>query len=157
MKEYSNLNKESSLNSQEILETLDLIRENLNSYIVTLNAKDRMKITKMGNDSKLFVKQTLDYMEANPEFISTHIKSEEIKAKFELVQSLLPIFREIKQISQTLDDTMMAMGSDLMMAANDYYSSVKRAKKLGIPNAQPIFEELKTRYVRKANRNSDNS
>jgi hypothetical protein len=140
------------LNVQAVQDSLVCLRQNLDSFMIALREEDRKKLLKMGNVSKPFVERILDFMHSNPEFISPLIKTDEMRAKFDFIQTLLPIFREFKQITRNLDDTLMLLGSDVMTSANVFYSSVKHAKKMRIPNATPIFEELQQRYLQKPNR-----
>lgn len=140
------------LNVQAVQDSLVFLRQNLYSFMIALREEDRRKLLKMGNASKPFVERTLDFMLSNPEFISPLIKTDEMRAKYELIKQLLPIFREFKQITRNLDDTLMLLGSDVMYSANVFYSSVKHAKKMRIPNATPIFEELQQRYLQKSSR-----
>jgi hypothetical protein len=142
----------STLNVQSMVDAMMTIRQNLDDFMITLTEEDRRTLLKMGNASKPFVEKTMEFMDSNPEFISPLIKTEEMRSKFELIQLLIPFFRELKQISRNLDDTLMMLGSDVMVSANDYYHSVKRAKSMRIKNAQPIYLELHKRYQRKPNR-----
>lgn len=151
MKNQEN-NQESDNNLLAIMESLIFIREQLGSTKVALTEEDRIKILKMGDSSKLYVEMVLEFLESNPEFISPLTKPEVMNAQFKRYQLLLPILREFKQLKRILEDEMMLLGADLMTGANNYYNSVNRAIKMGIPNATTIHEELRKRYAHKAKR-----
>lgn len=145
----------SNINPDAVLQSLDFIRQYLGPSKFTLTDADRVKILKMGDSARLFVEMILDFMESNPEFISPLIKPEEMKAKFERYKQILPVLREFKQIKRNLEDELMVLGADLVGDANNYYNSVNRAKKMGIPDAKPIYEELQKRYAHKAKRKTN--
>lgn len=144
-----------NLDLHAVQNALACLRQNLDPIMIALREEDRRTLLKMGVASKPFVERTLDFMHSNPEFISPLINTEEMRANFDFIQTLTPIFRECKQITRNIDDTLMLLGSDVMTSANTFYGSVKHAKRMRIPNATPIFEELQQRYLQKPNKGLD--
>jgi hypothetical protein len=66
------------------------------------------------------------------------------------VNTLSSILKQLEQVTESIDDTMMLAGSEAYIASLSYYNSVKQGTKMNVPNAKIIYEDLKTRFPQKS-------
>lgn len=70
-----------------------------------------------------------------------------------LVTRLSPIGNLATQLASDISDTMMLAGSEALAAALFYYGTTKQAADRGIATADPIYDDLKQRFVQRSRRN----
>jgi hypothetical protein len=131
---------------QAVRDALSNIQAILAPYVVALTPGDRRKLLKMGDGSEPFVSKVMDYAVSDPQFLPPFVQVSEMKKDWDAVSGLLPIFRTVQQIEDNLSDTVMLAGSEAYEASLSYYSSVKMAAKINIPNAKAINDDLKKRF-----------
>lgn len=121
----------------------------LGPLLVALTEDQRRKLTKMGEASRPFVEKVLEYVRSNPEFLAPYSDVPEMEKDWKAISELLPVLNALMQLSSNLDDTLMKAGAEVMTPSNAYYKSVQMAMKMSIPNAKPIYDDLRVRYERK--------
>lgn len=129
-----------------VLEAVKLIEGILKPHLIALTADERRKKTKMGDKTVTFVEKITEYVVTNPEFKPSFLNGEDLRIDFKAVGDLTQVLRPLEQLTSTLADTILLSGSEALGGALMYYSSIKQASKNNIPNAKPIFEDLKVRY-----------
>ena len=102
-----------------------------------------------------FVEKVVSYVDSRPEFIPFYLSAEELKIDFKAVNDLKQILREAEQLCQSLNDTITLSGSEAYTAALAYYSAVQQAAKSNVPNAQPVYEDLRKRFEWKTRKKTD--
>ena len=127
----------------------------LGPLLIALTEDERRKLTKMGEASKPFVEKVLEYVKSNPEFLAPYSDVAEMEKDFKAIAELLPVLNALMQLSSNLDDTLMKAGAEVMTPSNAYYKSVQMAMKMSIPNAKPIYDDLRVRYERKPKKKDD--
>ncbi|MBI9073103.1 MAG: hypothetical protein JEY94_15990 [Melioribacteraceae bacterium] len=130
----------------EVQDAVTLIKTKLEPYLVALTPEERKTMAKMSDKTVAFVEKSLNYTEASPEFAPPYMKVDELKIDVKAVDDLNSILKPIEQISSNLDDTVMVCGSEAYISALSYYNSVKVAAKMDIPNAKPIYDDLRQRF-----------
>ncbi|NLT51017.1 MAG: hypothetical protein GXX85_08895 [Ignavibacteria bacterium] len=135
----------------EIQNAVKTLETKLLPLLITLSPQDRRNIVKMGDGRLPFVRKTLNYVESNPEFAPKYLDLAELKKDTELVNQLLPVFHSVQKISDGLDDTLMAAGSEAYVASLSYYNGIKQAVKDNIQSAKTIFADLKQTFERTNN------
>lgn len=131
---------------RKVLENLKQIDSILKPYLIALTPENRRDIPKMSDKTTPFVEKCLEYAESNPEFVPAYLNIKELKIDLDAVNSLLSIIRPITQLEENLNDTIMLSGSEAYVAALTYYSSIKQAARINVPNAKSIFEDLSKRF-----------
>ncbi|MBI9072546.1 MAG: hypothetical protein JEY94_13170 [Melioribacteraceae bacterium] len=132
----------------EVETAVATIKEKLSPYLVALTPSERHELPKMRDKTIPFVEKTLNYAESSPEFAPPYMKVDEMKVDVTAVENLKSVLNPIQQIDSNLDDTVMVCGSEAYVAALSYYNSVKLASKMDIPNAKPIYDDLKQRFAK---------
>ena len=123
------------------------IRQLLSPYLVNLTPEERTKLPKMSDKSVSFVSKVMEYIKTNPDLIPPMMDKEEMEKDFKLNQSLQPVFKILKQLSENVSETLMLTGHEAYVQALLYYATVKMAAKTGSPDAKTIQEDLGKRFA----------
>ena len=123
------------------------IRQLLSPYLVNLTPEERTKLPKMSDKSVSFVSKVMEYIKTNPDLIPPMMDKEEMEKDFKLNQSLQPVFKILKQLSENVNETLMLTGHEAYVQALLYYATVKMAAKTGSPDAKTIQEDLGKRFA----------
>ena len=123
------------------------IRQLLSPYLVNLTSEERTKLPKMSDKSVSFVSKVMEYIKTNPDLIPPMMDKEEMEKDFKLNQSLQPVFKILKQLSENVSETLMLTGHEAYAQALLYYATVKMAAKTGSPDAKTIQEDLGKRFA----------
>lgn len=123
------------------------IRQLLSPYLVNLTSEERTKLPKMSDKSVSFVSKVMEYIKTNPDLIPPMMDKEEMEKDFKLNQSLQPVFKILKQLSENVGETLMLTGHEAYAQALLYYATVKMAAKTGSPDAKTIQEDLGKRFA----------
>ena len=103
------------------------IRENL-PFLVSLNPAQRTNLLKAGNVYLPFVNIALDTITEFPQVVSPLFDKEGFLKDKELLDKLTALGTLIASLNEAVDDTLMALRSDLFVAALDLYGSVQQNK-----------------------------
>ncbi|MBP8133882.1 MULTISPECIES: hypothetical protein [Zoogloea] len=99
--------------------------EELFTPFISLSAKQVRSLTKMGDKSEFFCRQTVRVLEQNPEILPPTFDLSEVQrdiAAFDLLRSRL---LRLEELAAKGRDTGMALGSDILTAALEGYALVK--------------------------------
>ncbi|MFC3881040.1 hypothetical protein ACFOSV_12675 [Algoriphagus namhaensis] len=132
-----------------------MLQAKLSPYLIALTPKQRKTLFKMGESSKPFVEKVLEYAVSNPEFLPAFAEEPEMQRDWKAHHDLNPCYNALNQIVSNLNDTVLLLGADLMKPSNAYYASVQMGVKMDVPNAKPIYEDLKVRYEQRPRRDND--
>src|SRR5690606_5692357 len=131
---------------QAAKEALSLCRSILAPYLQALSPSQRQTILKMSDKSRPFVAKAMDYVARHPKFVPPFLDLEEVHKDWMALQDLLPLIRETGQFYSNLNDTAMLAGSESYAVSLSFYSSVKQAVKMNIPDAKVIYDDLSQRF-----------
>jgi hypothetical protein len=135
----------------EINAAIETLKTKLQPYLIALTPEERRTLPKMSDKTIPFVDKALDYAENSPQFAPQYMNVPEMKVDVSAVHTLTGFFRPLEQLISGLDDTIMLSGSEAYVAALSYYNSVKLAAKMNIPDAKPIYDDLKERFKNRSN------
>jgi hypothetical protein len=90
--------------------------------LVELSADERRRLTKMGDKSEGFCRQTLIVLDQNRQIVPPSLDLAEAEADLRTLDQLRPIFERLRQLVARADDTEMALGSDIIDAALEGYA-----------------------------------
>jgi len=121
--------------------------------LIALNAADKKRLSKISDDSIPFNEKVAQYVVSNPEFVPMFRTADEFLTDFSAFSQLRGFIRLLEQIFGNMEDTSMLAGSEADEFARAYYGAVGQAAKMGVPNAQAIYDDLSERYhAQRANR-----
>jgi len=134
---------------QKIIKNIDEVALAL-PFLINLTIENRKKMRKMGAKSIEYVNLSLQGAQNFPKALKVGFDVTEFKNDVNLYNSLLPVAIKLQALIESLDDTILAAGSDAMMAADEVYAELKSSAKKdsnvkGLVDqiAKLLLEELK--------------
>jgi hypothetical protein len=120
--------------------------------LVALDNTTRRQITKMGDKSEAFVRQTLMVLAQNPDVVPPALGLSEAQADLRALDRLRPVLARLQRLHERAADSEMALGSDLMNVALEGYGLLKvSGRNRGLEAAS---EAIGARFARGPRRNA---
>ena len=129
---------------QEIKAALQTVQKKL-PFLITLSTEERRKLVKMGDKSLAFVNNSVTAAQSNREILPATFDVEELVQDYQLAAALTELLISIQQLSEQVDDTLMAVGSEAMTSSLTVYDYVKTASKK-TPGLKTVAEQLGERF-----------
>lgn len=128
-----------------ILAAIQTIRTKL-PFLLTLSDSERGELLKLGDKSKGYDAKCAAYMASHPQFIPHGVDAAETAKDRAALIPMMEIYSAYFPLGRDIESTMMIFGHEIMVANNGYYQSVKLSAKMHMPEAEPIYNDLKERY-----------
>jgi hypothetical protein len=93
--------------------------------LISLENGDRRGLMLMGPRSEPFARQTLRVLEQNPGIVPPSLNLREAQADLANLDKLTPVLERVQKLATRLDDTVAALGSDVMDVALEGYGQIK--------------------------------
>lgn len=119
---------------------LNEIKEKL-GFLLSLQTSDIQGIIKLGNAYTPFINLINQTVAQHPEILPAVFNKEEFARDYELLKTLQPLLNQINELAESLQKTVYAIGSDVLVASLDVYSSVKQHKNK-VPGLKATSDEL---------------
>jgi hypothetical protein len=129
---------------QEIKAALQTIEQKL-PFLITLSVEERRKLFKMGDKSLAFVKNSLTAAQSNRDILPASFDLDEFVRDYQLAATLTELLIGLRQLSEQVDDTLMAVSSEAMTSSLTVYDYVKTAAKK-TPGLKTLAEQLGERF-----------
>lgn len=126
-------------------DTVQSLRARL-PFLLSLTVQERKELAKLGEKSIGFDEKCSTYMANNPEFLPGFVDLAEVEQDRALRSQVLRFFAELDRLHEQVDDTLMVLGNEILMADLAYYQSVREAARRGLPGAEAIYEDLRSRF-----------
>ncbi|UHQ20211.1 hypothetical protein LVB87_03345 [Lysobacter sp. KIS68-7] len=110
----------------QLLSLIQQFRQHLPG-LIALEADERKALTMMGPKSEGFARLGLVQMRQNPDLMPRGLDMDGAFADLEARDNLIPVLQALQQLIEELDDTVAALGSDVMVVANLVYGILKSA------------------------------
>ena len=114
---------------------------------ISLDPDDRRTLTSMGVGSDRFVRIVLRALQQNPDIVPRNLDVAEAVADLEALEMLLPILSALQQLVARVEDTRLALGSDLMISANRGYALMQANG--SADGLEEALNEASYRYAKK--------
>jgi hypothetical protein len=114
-------------------------------FLVTLTSDERRKLVKMGDKSLAFVSNSLTAAQANSDILPASFDLKEFTQDYQLATSLNEILLGLQQLTEQVDDTLMAVSSEAMTSSLTVYDYVKAATKTR-PGLKTVADQLGDRF-----------
>ncbi|MEH2394113.1 MAG: hypothetical protein V7K21_21410 [Nostoc sp.] len=129
---------------QEIKAALQTVQKKL-PFLITLSTEERRKLVKMGDKSLAFVNNSITAAQSNREIFPAIFDVEELVQDYQLAATLSELLISMQQLTEQVDDTLMAVGSEAMTSSLTVYDYVKTASKK-TPGLKTVAEQLGERF-----------
>lgn len=114
-------------------------------FLINLTADERRRIYKMGDKSLAFVSNSLTAAQNNPEILPASFDTAELARDYQLATVLSELHLNLRQITEQVDDTLLAVGSEAMTSSLSVYDYVKAAAKRQ-PGLKAVAAQLGERF-----------
>ncbi|NDJ23719.1 hypothetical protein GS682_19150 [Nostoc sp. B(2019)] len=129
---------------QEIKAALQTVQQKM-PFLITLSTEERRKLVKMGDKSLAFVNNSITAAQSNREILPSTFDVEELVRDYQLAATLTELLISMQQLTEQVDDTLMAVGSEAMTSSLTVYDYVKTASKK-TPGLKTVAEQLGERF-----------
>ncbi len=100
---------------------------------------------KVGDKSLAFVLNSLSAARSNPEILPNSFDTDELDRDYALSRNLLEVLTVLNRLTEQVDDTLLAVGSEAMTSSLSVYDYVKTAAKRE-PGLKGLAEQLGERF-----------
>ncbi|MBD2070314.1 hypothetical protein H6F93_22845 [Leptolyngbya sp. FACHB-671] len=135
---------------KEIKTAIATIQTNM-PFLVNLTTDERRKRFKMGDKSLAFVNNSLSVTQNNSEIVPANFDIAEFAKDYQLMVALTEILSLLEQLTEKVDDTLVAVGSESMASSLLVYDYVKTAAK-HTPGLKSVADQLGERFKAMGNR-----
>ena len=112
--------------------------------LISLDAEERRRLTKMGQKSEVFCRQAISVLAQNPQIVPRSLQLADAQADLLALDRLRPVLDRLQKLAERGNDTEIALGSDVMDVALEGYGLLKvSGKNQGLDG---LRKELSTRW-----------
>lgn len=139
--------------SQDDIATLDGAISALEStltHLTDLSNEQRRTLTKMGDKSEAFCRQALNVLAQNPQVVPAGLDLAEAQRDLQALDVLRSRTARLRQLLGRMEDTELALGSDVMTASLNGYALLKvLGKGSGL---EALRAEVGSRFAKKTSK-----
>jgi hypothetical protein len=115
--------------------------------LVGLTADQRRMLTKMGNKSEAFCRQTMSLLGQNPQLVPESVRLADSRQLLAALDELRPRMQRLQRLGERIADTDTAVGSAVMQTALQGYALLKvTGRNQGL---EALRESVGERFARK--------
>jgi hypothetical protein len=115
-------------------------------FLLNLTVQERKELFKLGDKGLGFDEKCKTYMANNATLVPSYVTVAEVEKDRVLRTAMLDILRELASLQEAVDDTVLTLGSEILMADLSFYQSVRQAAKRGVAGIDVIFNDLQERF-----------
>jgi len=93
--------------------------------LISLEAEERRRLTKMGEKSEVFCRQAVSVLAQNPQIVPPSLHVADAQADLLALDRLRPVLDRLQKLAERGSDTEIALGSDVMDVALEGYALLK--------------------------------
>jgi hypothetical protein len=123
-------------------------------FLINLSAEERKNFRKMGPKSVDYVGDNLVGAKQYPTSLPADYPLVEFEKDVVLINKLYPLFVASQALTEALNDTILALGSDAMKGADEVYEFLKSAAKRDA-NAKALVEQIARRFKGQGKKKSE--
>lgn len=128
-----------------ILTKLGEIRA-LMPFLLNLTPEERQELPKLGDKTLAFDQKCKTGMEQNPVLVPGYVVPAEVQKDRDLRDPVVEVETAMKAVFDSVRDTGLLLGTEILMADLSFYQNVRQAAKRGVPGAQALYDELRERF-----------
>jgi len=93
--------------------------------LISVQPEDRKGLVFMGPRSETFCRQTLRVLDQNRQIVPPSLDQAGAQADLVAIDQLRPVLERLQRLLSRVDDTVSALGSDVMVTALEGYGQLK--------------------------------
>jgi hypothetical protein len=117
-------------------------------FLISLTAQEKASLFKLGDTYRPFVDKAVWLVENFPAIMPGTFDKAQFKKDLTLFNQMVTLNNNLQSAAKTVDDTLTAVGSDVILAALEIYDAGKNNEEK-IPGLKPIIGEMKSFFPRK--------
>lgn len=133
-----------------IMDAFSVIKSKM-PFLSAMQKADVSGYFKLGNSYQPFLEKIYQTVMAHPEILPPIFNKEEFLRDHSLFTTLTPILIQAQELTEGIQKTVTAAGSDSLVAALDVYSSIKQHKDK-VPGLSTMHEEMLFFFKKSKNR-----
>lgn len=114
--------------------------------LIALESGDRRGMMLLGPRSEPFARQTLRVLAQNPGIVPPSLNLADAQADLAALDKLTPVLERLQKLAARIDDTVAALGSDVMDVALEGYGQIKLSG--GAHGLDDLRKELSGRFTK---------
>mgnify|MGYP006969374752 CR=1 FL=1 len=127
----------------DVITKMTEIKTLLEPYVSNLSMEERANKYKMGPTRNSLVQNTITVIDTLPAVVPAYVNGNDVKDDYTAYGQMSPMRSHAKQIFESLDDTMMARGSEALTKGTlPIYNSIKGALSQNVPGVDAAYELL---------------
>ncbi|MFA6507546.1 MAG: hypothetical protein WCT14_15705 [Treponemataceae bacterium] len=130
----------------EIRTAIGVLNSKLLPRLRTLSPQERQELPKMGDRTMAFVQKAAEHARLNKDLVPSFLDLNAMTIDVKAVQMLRELSSTLNPVHEALSDSIVLSGSEAYQGALVFYSSVKSAVKVKVPNAVAIYDDLSPRF-----------
>ena len=130
-----------------VLAAIETIKQKL-PFLVDLTPDERRTLPKMGDKSRAFVSRALDVAAQSSDFLPRSFDVDEMRRDVELADALQAITISLMRLSEMVDDTATAVGSEAYSGALVVYQYARQSGQGAALDG--LLDAMGQRFARKA-------
>jgi len=116
-------------------------------FLLNLTIQERKELFKLGDKGLGFDEKCRTYMASNASLVPSYVTVAEVEKDRVLRTAMLDILRELASLLEAVDDTVLTLGSEILMADLSFYQNVRQAARRGTPTGiDVIYNDLQERF-----------
>jgi len=115
--------------------------------LISMESGERRGLMLMGPKSEAFARQTLRVLEQNPKIVPPSLDLAAAQGDLAAFERLQPLLERVQRLAAQLDDTVAALGSDVMDTALEGYAHIKLSG--GAHGLDDLRRELGGRFAKR--------
>ena len=125
-------------------------------FLINLTPDERRKRFKMGDKSLAFVRNSVTATQNNPDIVPGNFDIAEFNRDYQLTVALSEVLGLLEQLTETVDDTLLAVSSESMASSLLVYDYAKTASRHS-PGIKSVADQLGERFKALGKRRSKTS
>lgn len=114
--------------------------------LIALESGERRGMMLLGPRSEPFARQTLRVLAQNPGIVPPSLNLADAQADLAALDKLTPVLERLQKLAARVDDTVAALGSDVMDVALEGYGQIKLSG--GAHGLDDLRKELSGRFAK---------
>lgn len=123
-------------------------------FLLALSGQDIKELIKVGNVYIPFIESAYQTAKSHPEILSGVFDKEEFFKDCELISTLRPILNQLQGLTESLQNTFLAVNSDAMTGALEVYASVKQNRDK-VPGLGVVADDMAVFFKRSSKKTTD--
>ncbi|MFP4619750.1 MAG: hypothetical protein ACLFM7_00415 [Bacteroidales bacterium] len=131
------------------------IKQILGPKLVNLSPGDIRNMVNMGNKNMSFVTKAAEIANNNPQLVPDTFDLKAFRNDLDATVTLRELKRSTDSLSNLINDSLALSGSEAIQAAFAFYSWLKVAVKMNVPDAETAYQELAEHFPGKRQKSTD--